>query len=513
MTLSHRMFVALAALSLSATACDSAEKSSGAKAEAGKKAEEKPAKKDAKADAKADDAKEDAKAADEAPAEDAEPAADEDKPADEAAAADEEKPADEAPAAAAALPEPGDAGPAYFAIDDKGVFMLDGGAFTKVKKGPDKLVKQMSVGGDGKPYMLTYDGIMVLEGAAAKVVAKTSFKKTGSVDAFTVTPDGEIWTAGYKGVGHFANKKWAVEDKKVLGDDVTLLQGVAVDKDGRVWVASSNKLHYKDKDATEWKDADLSKVTERKPFFDGIAVDPSGGLVASASSAVIKIEGVDALSTVSLPSDTISSFGLLSYAANGIGAIKTSVKMLARIEPGGNTTTYEMGDDFQGTRVVALAPDGQGRLWVGTDIGIDVIGPADERASWMMGSVPEIAGKVKGILVVGAGPELPEVGEQKKASAFSGTILLDGQPLADAPIEICPEPSSLIKTSPCEDSPIKFAGTTDAEGKFSFADVPLGAYGVGVKDGDKWKITFSGEYGAKMAEGKPFDIGKLKFKK
>ena len=509
MTLSHRILVALAALSLSATACDSAEKNSGAKKEA-KKADDK---KDAKADAKKDDAKKDAKA--DAKKDDAKADAKaEEKPAEKAEEPEaEEKPAEEPKAAAAALPEPGEAGPAYFAIDDKGVFMLEGGAFTKVKKGPDKLVKQMSIGGDGKPYMLTYDGIMVLDGAAAKVVAKTSFKKTGSVDAFAVTPEGEIWTAGYKGVGHFVNKKWAVEDKKVLGDDVTLLQGVAVDKEGRVWVASSNKLHYKDKEATEWKDADLSKVTERKPFFNGVAVDPSGGLVASASSAVIKIDGVDKLSSVSIPSDMISSYDLLSYAPNGIGALKTSVKMLARIEPGGNSTTYKMGDDFQGTRVVALSVDGKGRLWIGTDIGVGVVGPNDERGMWMMGSVPEIAGKVKGILVVGAGPDLPEVGEQKKASTFTGTILLDGKPLAEAPIEICPEPSSLIKTSPCEDSPIKFSGKTDAEGKFSFADVPLGAYGVGVKAGEKWKITFSGEYGAKMAEGKPFDIGKLKFKK
>jgi len=503
MTLTTRIFVGLTALSLTATACDSAEKNSGTKAEAKKADDKKDAKKDdAKADAKKDDAKADAKKADDKPAE--EPKAEEKK---------EEKPAEEPKAAAAALPEAGEAGPAYFAIDDKGVFMLDGGAFTKVKKGPDKLVKQMSIGADGKPYMLTYDGIMAIEGGAAKVVAKTSFKKTGSVDAFAVTPEGEIWTAGYKGVGHFVGKKWTVEEKKVLGDDVTLLQGIGVDKEGRVWVASSNKLHYKDKGATEWKDADLSKVTERKPFFDGIANDPSGGLVASASSAVIQIGGVDKLTSMELPSDVISSFGLLGYAPNGIGAIKTSVKMLARIEPGGGNTTYTMGDDFQGTRVVALAPDGQGRLWIGTDIGIGVVGPKDERAMWMMGSVPEIAGKVKGILVVGAGPDLPEVGDQKKASEFTGTILLDGNPLADAPVEICPEPSSLIKTSPCEDSPIKFSGKTDAAGKFTFADVPLGAYGVGVKDGDKWKITFSGEYGAKMAEGKPFDIGKLKFKK
>ena len=508
MTVNYRILVGLAALSLTATACDSAEKNSGAKNEAAKKADDKGAKKGAKKDAKAEpkkaDTKVDAKA--DAKKDDARPDA---KPEEKAA---EAKPAPEAKPAAA-LPEPGEAGPAYFAIDDKGVFMLEGGSFTPVKKGPKKLVKQMSIGGDGKPYMLTYDGIMVLDGAAAKVVAKTSYKKTGSVDAFTVTPEGEIWTAGYKGVGHFVGKKWTVEDKKVLGDDVTLLQGVAVDKDGRVWVASSNKLHFKDKDAAAWKDADLSKATERKPFFDGIAVDPSGGLMASASSAVLKIEGPTAISPVELPSGVISSFGLLSYAANGIGAIKTGVKTVARLEPGGGNTSYDRGDDFQGTRVVALSADGQGRLWVGSDIGVSVIGPGDERATWLMGSVPEIAGKVKGILVVGAGPELPEVGEQKKASEVTGTILLDGAPLADAAIEICPEPSSLIKTSPCEDSPIKFSGKTDAAGKFSFVDVPLGAYGVGVKAGEKWKITFSGEYGAKMKEGKPFDIGKLKFKK
>ena len=62
----------------------------------------------------------------------------------------------------------------------------------------------------------------------------------------------------------------------------------------RAW----HKLHYKDKDAAEWKDADLSKVTERKPFFNGVAVDPAGGLVASASSAVIKIDGVSSMTGV-----------------------------------------------------------------------------------------------------------------------------------------------------------------------------------------------------------------------
>ena len=176
MNLSHRILVALAALSLSATACDSAEKNSGAKADAGKKADAKaePAKDDAKpaAEEKAEPAAEEEKPSEEKPAEDAEPAA-------------EEKPADAAPAA---LPEAGDAGPAYFAIDDKGVFMLEGGTFTAVKKGPDKLVKQMSIGGDGKPYMLAYDGIMALEGATAKVVAMPRAASSASVNSERISP-------------------------------------------------------------------------------------------------------------------------------------------------------------------------------------------------------------------------------------------------------------------------------------------------------------------------------------
>jgi hypothetical protein len=128
-----------------------------------------------------------------------------------------------------------------------------------------------------------------------------------------------------------------------------------------------------------------------------------------------------------------------------------------------------------------------------------------------MGSVPETAGMIGGLVVVGAGPDLPDVGEQKRASSFSGVILVDSKPAAEVPVELCPELGLRIRTSPCEDSPIVFRGKTDADGRFTFADVPLGVYGVAVKPAESWKITESGAYGVGMQEGKPFDLGKLKF--
>ncbi|MEM6290280.1 MAG: hypothetical protein AAGA54_03415 [Myxococcota bacterium] len=409
------------------------------------------------------------------------------------------------------LPEAGAFGPAYFAVESKGVYRLEGGEFSRVKSGPETLIKQMSIGADGGAYMLTREGIMALDGAAAKMVAKTSYEKTGNVDAFAVTAAGEVWVAGYNGVGHYAGKTWTVMDKATLGEGVTLLRGVAVDREGRVWVASSNALHYKEPGADAWSEADVSGATSRKPFFKGVGFDRStGGVVAVASSRVLSVTGPDAIKAIAMPDDALASFELLSFASNGLGAVKTGAKGVARLEPGGSVTSYAMDDDFLGTRVVALTVDGQGRVWVASELGVSVVGPGDARARWMMGSVPEIAGKVKGVLVVGAGPALPDVGAQK-TGGLRGIIVVDGKPIADAEIEICPEPSPRIKATPCEDSPIKASGKTDANGTFAFADVPVGAYGVGVKVGEAWKITFGGAYGAKMNEGDDFDIGTLKF--
>jgi hypothetical protein len=191
--------------------------------------------------------------------------------------------------------------------------------------------------------------------------------------------------------------------------------------------------------------------------------------------------------------------------------LKTDPKHVVRFVDGA-TTTYGLGKDFSGTRVHHLAVDGQGRVWIATDAGVAVLGPAAERVEWKSGSIPELAGKVKAILVLGAGPQLPEVGEVKKGT-LEGKILIDNVALADAEIEMCPEPATLIKKSPCEDSPVKFSGKTAADGGFEFKETPLGAYGIAVKVGDKWKTTLSGQYGAKMKAGETHDIGALKFKK
>ncbi len=510
----------LALASLLAVACDKGDDGKDAKPEPKKtetkadaKADEKKAdekKADAKADVKKADAKADAKAAGDGE----EAAAD----GGEAAAGGGEAAADGGEAAAADVPatpaEPGKPGPAYFAVRDKGLVMLDGGTFTKVDSGDvelDKLVREISLGPDGKVYLLGFNGIMQLSGAKATMVAETGIGgSTGTLEAFAVTKDSQIWAVGYKGISHWDGSAWKTEEKKVLGDDVTLIRGVAIDGQDRIWVTSANKLHLREGDA--WTDVDISKAFKRKAFFENVSTGPEGVAFAVASDTLIKLTAPDALEKVKV-GKKFAMLGDLAFSATGVGGIKTSIDLVTRIMPDGKKSNYKAGKDFAADRIEDVAADDSGRVWVATDAGVAIVGPADERVEWKSGSVDELAGQVEVIGVVGAGPELPgEVGPVK-TGGLKGKVIKGGAGVAETEVEICPKPNSFFKKSPCADSPTRRVATTDADGNFEITDVPLGAYGLAVKVGKKkWTVTFGSEYGSDMKEGQVYDIGSITLK-
>ncbi|MEX1367225.1 MAG: hypothetical protein AB1Z98_29130 [Nannocystaceae bacterium] len=498
-------------------ACDSSD-SKEAKPAAAAKSEAKPAD-DAKV-AKADEAKADEAKADEAKPDEVKP--DEAKP-DEAAADggeevvadDDEEPVidegeDEEAAPAAAAAEPGKPGPAYFAVRDKGVVMLDGGTFTKVEGGPDKLVREISAGPDGGIYMLGFEGIMKLEGAKASVVAKTGFgESTGTLDDFAVTKDGEFWGVGFKGVSHFADGAWTTEEKTVLGPEVKLIRSVAIDNKGRVFVTSSNALHMRDGDT--WTTIDTAKQFKRKAFFEDVATGPEGVVFTIASGKMLKVVEPDAIESIKV-GKKYAMLSDLAFSQLGIGALKTSIDLVTRVGDDGKKTNFKAGKAFAADRIEDVTPDDSGRVWVASDAGVAILGPGSETVEWKSGSVDELAGQVEVIGVVGAGPELPgEVGPVK-TGGLKGKVIMGGAGVASTEVEICPKPNSFFRKSPCADSPTRRVATTDADGNFEITDVPLGAYGLAVKVGKKWRVTFGSEYGADMEEGKVYDIGSITLK-
>lgn len=503
----RRTTFALLATATLLVACDKGDEAKDAKPQTADetKADEKKAD-DVEADeAKADDAKADEAKPDDVKADGGEePAAD----GGEAPAADGgETPTDAADGPAATTAEAGKPGPAYFAVRDKGLVILDGGVFTKVENGPDKLVREITPGPDGGVYLLGFEGIMKLEGAKATVVAETGIGGgTGSLEAFAVTKEGQFWAVGYKGVSHWDGAAWTTEDKTVLGADVTLIRGVAVDGQGRVWVTSSNALHLRDGDA--WTTVDIGKLGKRKVFFENVATGPEGIPYAVASDKLVKLTAPDALETLKV-GKKYAMLGDLGFSLTGVGGLKSGIDLVTRIQPDGSKTNYKAGKDFAADRIEDVTPDDSGRLWIATDAGVAIVGPGDERVEWNSGSVDELAGQVEAIGVVGSGPELPgEVGPVKTGS-LKGRIMQGGAGFANTEIEICPKPNSFFRKSPCAESPTRRTATTDGEGNFQIDDVPLGAYGLAIKVGKKWQLTWGSEYGAEMKEGQVYDIGSV----
>lgn len=404
---------------------------------------------------------------------------------------------------------PGGPGPAYFTVDKVGVVRLDGGKFTALAGSPNMLAKGLQVGGDGKVWVAGFQDISRLEGDAFKPVVKVGFSEIGgSIEDFVVAPDGQIWAVTFKGVSHHDGKAWTTEEKAAIGAGGDLLKGVALDKNGRVWVASTHKVHVRDGGA--WKDVDLGKAGPgRTIYFEGLELGPDNSVHALASSALFHIgPNLDQVEKVKLGGRSVSSFRELGVASNG-GLVVIDLDTVVARTAGGETRSFATGKQFKPGNIHTVAMDDGGRVWVASEAGVTVLGPGDAKTEWPGGSVPELVGDVRGILVIGAGPaELPTAGPVRKGG-LTGKLLQDGAPLADTQIEICPSPSMIFSKSPCADGAVKFSARSDANGVWTVPDVPLGTYGIAVKLGGKWQITFGSKIGEGMKEGQVYDTGSL----
>jgi ligand-binding sensor domain-containing protein len=418
----------------------------------------------------------------------------------------EAPPAATTPAAAA-----GAAGPAYFAVDKKGVIKLENDKFTLLGNSPDKLMKGLQIAGDGALWVVGFEDILRLEGDKFKKVTSAGFSELGSsIDDFAVTADGKIWAATFKGVGYWDGKTWAVEDKAKIGAGDDLLQGIAVDKAGNVWVASTHKVHVKTGGA--WKDVALDKAGQKRQlFFEALDLAPDGSVYALASAVLLRIgPAADALATVKLGDDDLPSWGDLAISSNGSIAAR-NLDDVSALPAGGAARTWSSRNekDFRADNIRAVGVDDSGRVWVGSDAGVSVVGPGDAKVEWPQGSVPELIGEVGAIVVVGSGPAtLPASGAVRKGG-LTGKLVRDGAALPNVDVEICPSPGMVFTKSPCADAATKFSGKADDKGVWTFNDVPLGSYGIAVKIEGKWQITFGHSLGEGMKEGQVFDTGSI----
>jgi hypothetical protein len=84
---------------------------------------------------------------------------------------------------------------------------------------------------------------------------------------------------------------------------------------------------------------------------------------------------------------------------------------------------------------------------------------------------------VDAIVVGGRGPALPQP-TQPKVGSLTGLITLGTEPVEGASIVLCSDKPGMIFSGPhpCADHPFFYEGSTDAEGRYVFTDIPIGEY-------------------------------------
>jgi hypothetical protein len=412
--------------------------------------------------------------------------------------------APEAPAAPTA-----GAGPAYFAVDKRGVVRMDETGFKLIPGSPDNLLKGMQLGPDGALYVIGFETVYRLEGDKMKAVAKGGYKSLGSSpDQLAIAPNGHIWVGTFKGVALWDGNEWQKEEKTTLPGFDGMMEAFVVDKAGRPWLGASKSLLVKD--GAAWRAVDLAKSKARMLWVKDVQLSPDGVVHVLFGDALFALGDGDSFTKVKINARDYPQFSKVRFASNGdIGIV--DYEHVHHVT-GGKTKSYsaDSGKDFNADRITAAVPDASGRLWVGSAVGVTVFGPGDAKTDWPSGSVPELIGSVVDIVVAGAGPAKLAEGGPIAKGGLTGKLLKDGEPMAGVEVELCTNPSSYFKKTPCHEAPVKFAVTTDAGGVWTVNDMPLGNYGIAVKDKDGWRVTLMNDLGDGMKEGKVYDTGSLK---
>ncbi len=461
---------------------------------------EKPADGEAKSDdKKADEVKADTKA-------DAAKAGD-GKQAD--AKTDDAKP-DAAGDAPTPPPASGGSGVAYFSVNGKGIAKLDAGGWSMAIDDKRAFYNGMFADAAGNVYVVDFQAIKKLEGDKLTEVAKFDFNSFSGAGYVTANKDAsKFYASSFNKYGEYEGGKWTVTEPKTIAEGLDSLTGVALAGDGTVWVSGNKALHYNK--AGTWAALDLSSMGEHF-YFSKLSTSPTGDVFVTDNAKLYKLspEKIDAIEYKA--EGNWANYGFaLAFNSKGhalSAGMNCDLVRLDPANPGEQWTVAKKSYDCLSLQSAAL--DDQDRVWVSSREGLSVVGADKTATEYPSGSVLELVGNtVNDIIVVGDGPSLPAPGPAKTGSV-TGKVLLEGTPVANAKLEMCASPS-YGGSQPCFDSKVKFAGTTNDKGEFTFDNVPLGSYNVAVELEGKWRMNYLSQMATEMKEGASYDVGAVKF--
>lgn len=346
----------------------------------------------------------------------------------------------------------------------------------------------ITIDSSGEAWIVDSHGVSTTDGQSWREVG-TDF--SGGAEAIAIDDvSGRVWTVDYKRASVYDGNAWTTYSSRDFGEseNVDLVKDVAIDPQGRAWVATASSVAVFNGEIWEvWEEN--AGFTERY-FIEAIAAGQDGRIWVGHSNGVLFYDGTGWTD----PSpDRMTQVKDVAVAPDERVWVATYARGAFAFDGQAWTIYDQSNSGIISDRVRAIAFDNQGRVWLGTTWGLSIFDGANWTNYTM--STSGLAGPcIDTIAVNGNGPVIPQPTDPKVGS-LTGMIMIGTQPVEGASLVLCSDKPGMIFSGPhpCADHPFFYEASTNAEGLYTFIDIPIGEYQATwrVPDG-KWMAYLIG---------------------
>jgi hypothetical protein len=367
---------------------------------------------------------------------------------------------------------------------------------------------------DGRIAIAHGSGVVLFDGTAFEQIPETD--AYSSPEGIACDAQGGIWVAHFQGVSHYANGEWTTYGSENLASGESaneLVYDVEAAPDGKVWVVTSRSVASFENGA--WTVHQEGQGFNGSRFFNALTLDAKGRPWAAHSTGVDVFENGAWTAIEKTDYSTPESIAIDSKGQAWLGTLSDG----AYVQDGSTWTHYDRASEqLLSNDVGSLSADSGGRVWLGTSYGLTVFDGANWQ-TFLMSNSDLSDNDIAFTVVTNDGPSLPAL-EEKAAASLAGKLEdANHAPLADMRVEICVETIGMTFSgdTPCSDQPFFLSTTTDADGGFSFEDVPAGYYVIVAETDTGWaQLTDQFGIGSErtlVPAGEQVDVGTLTVEK
>ena len=344
-----------------------------------------------------------------------------------------------------------------------------------------------------------------------------------SMDTAIFGPDGSLWVANAGGIYHRVGERWDSINGDGLLDRPRAVAHLGIDHADRLWMTYLGadweaRVTFRSH-GEPWRPIDLSAVAigPEASFFRS-----ADGFYLHFDSDLVIADEPPAIHVVPMPGALSMGIGPAVQLSNGDFVLTADCNMV-RLDPHEpEAATVLLGETLRACSGTtdSLAVDGNDRLWLFSDAGLEVIGPdMTPLASYPMGTIPALAETFFAARADNLGPTtLPPAGPVQHARLLA-TVVFHDVPMANTPVEFCRyyDSDSNGDPSPCDGAFPAYSGKTDRNGRLQIDGVQYGAYHpfakitvkVDGKTTTRWH--WGAPFGMQMAVDGVIDLGSLDF--